>query len=70
MPRKELTEAIRKAAQARGLSEEVSERIVAYLRQAEDTEFPNRDRAEQLTIILNALPALAFDPESDPSQLG
>lgn len=65
MPKRELTEAISEALACRGLSREVEERIVAYLKRAEEAEFPNRDRAEQLTLILNALPALAADPELD-----
>ena len=57
MPIEELKDAIKKAIEVRNLSEEVSERIIAYMKRAEDSEFPNRDRAEQLNLILDALPS-------------
>ena len=57
MPREELTQAIQKAVKSRDLQDEVSERITAYVKRAEGSEFPNRDKIEQLNLILNTLPS-------------
>ena len=69
MPREELTQAIKKAVKSRRLQDEVSERITAYVKRAEDSEFPNRDRVEQLNLILNTLPSFEVSGETESKDL-
>ena len=69
MPREELTQAIKKAVKSRGLKDGVSERIIAYVKRAEDSEFPNRDRVEQLNLILNTLPSFEVSGEAETKDL-
>lgn len=63
MPREEVTNAIKNEIEARNLPQEAGERILAFLKQAESSEFPNRDREEQLALILDSLSSL--EPEQE-----
>jgi hypothetical protein len=65
MPREELTQSIRKAVKLKGYQDEVSERIIAYVKRAEESEFPNRDREEQLNLIFNKLPSFDASSQAD-----
>lgn len=58
MPRDEITDAIKSEIQSRHLPQEAGDRILAFIKQAENSEFPNRDRDDQLALILEALPSL------------
>jgi hypothetical protein len=59
MPHLEIIAKIREVVAARGLPESLAERILAYLKQAESSEFPNKDRQEQIHLILEAIPETA-----------
>ena len=63
MPREEVTNAIKNEIEARNLPQEAGDRILAFLKQAESSEFPNRDREEQLALILDALSYLGPEQE-------
>lgn len=63
MPRDEITDAIKSEIQSRNLPQEAGDRILAFIKQAENSEFPNRDRDEQLALILEALPSLEASQE-------
>jgi hypothetical protein len=63
MPHPEVTKAIKEAVTERELPNEVGQRILAYLAQAESSEFANREREQQLSLILDCLPGLSTDGE-------
>jgi hypothetical protein len=65
MPHPQVIAQIREVVAAKGLRENLAERIVAYLKQAESSEFPNKDRAEQIDLILGAIPDSTDLPESE-----
>jgi len=67
MPREEVINAIRSEIESRNLPQEAGDRILAFIKQAESSEFPNRDREEQLALILDALPSL--EAEQGDSEL-
>jgi len=61
MPHIEVIKAINEAVSSQDFEPQVASRVLAYLEQAETSEFPNRDREQQLSLILNALPSLGMD---------
>ncbi len=63
MPREEVINAIKSEIESRNLPQEACDRILAFIKQAESSEFPNRDREEQLALILEALPSLEVEQE-------
>ena len=65
MPREEIIDAIRSEIELRKLPSEAGDRILAFIKLAENSDFPNRDREEQLSLILESLPPLEGVSESD-----
>lgn len=64
MPRQEVINAIRGEIESRNLPKEAGDRILAFIKQAESSEFPNLEREEQLALILESLPSLESEKKS------
>jgi hypothetical protein len=66
MPHKEIIESVKNAVSAKGLPESASDRMLAWLNEAESGSFASSDQREQIHKILDAM--VGYGSESDEEE--
>lgn len=69
MPHQIVIEKIREAVESRGLADDVASKIEAYLKQSESSDFPKRNKQEQVRLIFDAISSDSNESHVEGSEL-